>query len=338
MLKQFRNHDYYFLDTLYIPVLVLLGYLIGRMSINEKSKIGIILKSLIGIALLWNSYNIHGKEVKRFSDIKSSDYYESFVNSKEFLDSLNIPNDSKILVIGTNVPNMSFLMMERKGFVIINTKAKNIENALTWNFDYIVTANSKFIEDVYVEYPEILKRIKRIASNDGITLSKLQGGKNVVQPLTDFIGVDTTKTLYEASIDFEMEQDQSSKWFQTNRLKLNDHNFVGFAPSDKEFGIGYRSNFDGIQFSTPRTIAVNGQFKLKNLGETIIVVSAKKGNEFLYYKAYPLEQAIITKNKWVAVVNLFQFPVINEPFEFSVYLWNKGKVDVYYDNIGFTIY
>jgi hypothetical protein len=48
----------------------------------------------------------------------------NFEGAGLFLDSLHIPDDARLLVIGANVPNIPFILSNRKGYAVMSTHSK----------------------------------------------------------------------------------------------------------------------------------------------------------------------------------------------------------------------
>jgi acetolactate synthase regulatory subunit len=90
-----------------------------------------------------------------------------------------------MLIIDDIAPNIPFILMQRKGFVVMNTNQKNIEDALKWDYNYIIVQNEYFIPEIYTPYPNILSKLNKIADNGKISVCKLSA--NNQQSLLDLL-------------------------------------------------------------------------------------------------------------------------------------------------------
>ena len=340
MLKQFRNHDYYFLDTFYLPLILGVGILIGKLSIKQ-SKLLILFELIVAGVLVFNAYNLHIQKQKVYSTGKIRTLVQDYTNADDYLDSLGISRNSKLLVYDTKAPNIPFLLMDRKGYAIMNTSAENIKKALSWDYDFIVTSNSTFVSDVYTEYPNILSFIEKIGSNGKITVSERKKSEENACSLFDFLGVEPENILVKAEYNFEKGFDHDDNWLKIDQVldDQNQQNHYGITGSNRAFGITYELKMDSEHFSIDRTLLFQGDFWLSKMGETFIVVSIQNGDKKYCYKSFRLESTIHKTSSWKKVVYSYQLPVIDDPdAELSFYLWNNGAVDILYDNLELMIY
>gem|GEM_PF-3727825 len=96
----------------------------------------------------------------------------NYEGSAEFLDSLNIPRDAKILALYAYPQNGPFIQMKRKGYTVMQHKENIVNAALTWDFDYIVIEDNIY-RDNFEERKDVLGRLNRIADNGCISVCTL---------------------------------------------------------------------------------------------------------------------------------------------------------------------
>ena len=65
----------------------------------------------------------------------------NFKGGDSVLDSLKIPRSAKLLVLDSHSPNLAFTSMKRSGYCVMTTSYANIERAMKWDYDYIITQN-----------------------------------------------------------------------------------------------------------------------------------------------------------------------------------------------------
>jgi len=173
MMKQLPNHDYYFVDTFFMPILMLYALMLGSLPrIRNYIAAGVSLIALCTICFFMFDNVKETQETRRWIEDGAYKSYLNFEGSDVFLDSLNIPRDAKILSLYAYPQNGSFIQMKRKGFTVMQHKEKIVKPALTWDFDYIVVENQIFW-DKFEERKEVLGRLNRIADNGKISVCTL---------------------------------------------------------------------------------------------------------------------------------------------------------------------
>src|SRR5690606_33056976 len=90
----------------------------------------------------------------------------NFQDADLFIDSLGFTSKDKVLVLDAYAPNIPLILMDRKGFVVMNTNKENIDLALNWDFDLIVFQNEFFISELYNGYHDITSKIEVVSTND----------------------------------------------------------------------------------------------------------------------------------------------------------------------------
>ncbi len=113
MLQQFRYHDYYFLDSFFIPVLLLLIFLFSLLPAWKRMAMGIgqsVALGLVAVPLIVQP--VHSQEERRTVNMwdKAHPTSKNYEGAAAFMDSLGIPRSSKILVLDAVAPNMPFLL------------------------------------------------------------------------------------------------------------------------------------------------------------------------------------------------------------------------------------
>ena len=164
--QQFIAHDYYMLDT-FLPLLVFWSF--GYYQIINKSKIKrlFILFCILGLAANRAVYSF-GFDPRKESPLEIT--RTNFVNSEISLDSLGISVKHKILLIDAYSPNLAFINMNRQGYCVMTTSYTNIQKSLDWQYDYIITQNFSYENDVLSNYPNFEKETSVFFKNDKFTI------------------------------------------------------------------------------------------------------------------------------------------------------------------------
>jgi hypothetical protein len=342
MLRQFPVHDYYFLDTFFFPILLILILLLTAIPEFKNKYIkygGVTFAALVVILLIAKPIKTQELRRETTSWDKVRNTINNFRNSSAYLDSLGIPKTAKMLVVDAVAPNLPFIFMQRKGFAIIDLSKENIKNALTWNYDYIVFQDEYFISEIYPLYPDILSRLEVIADNKKIMVCKLSH-KAQQHNLMEFLGLNTKQPLFTKCISFE-EKRPDTLW---QNVHLSDkYVFTGSYS-------GYISKFDdyGLTFKTKhlpeitqgfRTLLFSSYFLKDTVVNSEIVFEIKSNGKTIYYRSISVNKLIKYRNVWGRAFLVYQLPMVTtNDYEFAIYIWNPGKSNFYFDDFSFSLY
>jgi len=340
MMRQFYNHDYYFLDTFFLPITM--GLILGLSVFPkiEKGKLKIISAitlSLISTVILLKPIKSQENRREATKWNKTEATINNYRNSALFLDSIEVSRSSKILVLDAVAPNIPFILMERRGFAVMNTDQEIIEEALKWDFDYIVIQNDYFIPDIYAHYPNLLKKLDKIADNGKISVCKLTD--NNQQSLLEFIGLKNKEVLISKNVTFESVPGRLWRKFNRNNAYAYEGNYSGYLQADCDYGLTFKAENPAILKTNSRTLVFSSYF-LKNTNiDCELVLSISTNGQNLYYRTTGLNNLIQHQGEWQDVTLVFNLPKIQaDNFEFKLFIENRGNSDLYYDNFGFAIY
>ena len=170
MWLQFEHHEYYFLDTFYLPFILVLIILLKPIRLASYPWLKPIMIVLFSIPLITQAVNSQSKKMIVEDWNRPTKTVINFKNSDQFLTASGISKNAKILVSGTQAPNAAFIQMRRKGFAIIYPNSEWLSQALSWDYDYVVAEKSTFKNDFIAHYPNFLNEFKTIAHNDKLLL------------------------------------------------------------------------------------------------------------------------------------------------------------------------
>ncbi len=342
MLQQFPAHDYYFLDTFFLPVIVFLIILLSATPewlkpANNYFKL--VLIAVFSIPLIINAgiVQVERHETGHWDRVNAT--INNFKNAEYYLDSLNIPQNAKMLVIDAYAPNIPLTLMNRKGYVVMRTSRENISKALQWDFDYIVTQNVFFLSDVYPEYPEIITQTDRIWDNGKITVSKLRDSKKK-RSLEQYLGLDEKTPVKTEILNFD--EAISANWENVSITSDFSHSgqSAGVLTKEMDFGITYKTNNLPEIREKNLLLFFQSHFLLnESVGDVELVVSIHENSENTFYKSLNLRNHLARQGEWEKVNLLIYLPKVeSEDYEFGLYIWNTGRTELLMDDFGFKIY
>ena len=339
MIRQFPNHDYYFLDTFYLPLIILLILLINIIP-ESKNRINKIIYatiiSLLSIPMILNAYNTQSSR-RENKDSKVI----AFDDADQLLASLSIPNDAKLLAIDFRSPNIPFTLMNRKGYTTMSYKKNDIKNALDWNFDYIVMDNEIFLSQIYTTYPELINKLHRVGTNGKISVYTLSKKVKKNQTILEFLDLKNKSPRFQALMNYD--EINGNEW--SNIRKTSNHYYSGkhsgIVGADMEYGLSYKTNKMAELTKGIRTLVFSSYFfkDKEQINNCEVVVSINEDGKSVYYKSYDLQKQLKKINKWEKVDLMFQLPQIkSNDYEFAIYLWNRGKTNLGIDDFGFKLF
>ena len=169
MMQQLPYHDYYFIDTFFLPVLIVVTLLLQTIRMRRLW----VRAGLIGAATVLCFNWFQGAKTMQEERRKTEDAallsYVHFENADLLLDSLDISRDAKILCLYGYPQNGPFIQMGRKGYTVMEDDDELLEAAFTWDYDYIVIENSMF-SHYFDSRREMLSKLKKIGGNQWISV------------------------------------------------------------------------------------------------------------------------------------------------------------------------
>jgi len=261
MFRQFQAHDYYFLDTFFLPLIILfmlsLDY-IPSIKYKLEKAVSFIMVIVLVIPLFIIANNVQKDRRVTGYWSRTSATIENFRGSNEFLNNLHVDQDSKILVLDAYAPNIPFILMDRYGYAVMTTSEENISESLNWDYDFVVFQNEFFLSDIYLNYPEIINKIDVIGSNEKISICK-RTTDTITVSLLEFFGLQDTSPVYVEKMTFDTIANQN---WRNIIISVEDSligECVGFLEKDKEFGITYKVKNPAFISDRSRLLFVNGK-------------------------------------------------------------------------------
>jgi hypothetical protein len=340
MLRQFSDHDYYFLDTFFLPFILIFIIIFNSVSqkVNiQNSKIASLI--IVFALIIFIVQPIKTQEDRRKSEEwdRTEAIIKDYNKSSEFLDSLNISPSAKILVLDAVIPNMPSILMDRKAYAVMQIDRKHIEEALKWEYDYIIFQNKYFMDGVYKVYPDIISKIEKIADNGKITVCKATKIKK--QSIDEFLNFNKVKPVYTSFCDFENDPENFWKNIYLSKKKSHSGNSSAYIDSTMEYGLTFKSSDLSVLIDKPYNLLFSSYFLCQSNIDSEIVVSINSEGKNIYYMSYNLKDFVKKKNVWTYAQMIFPLPAIkSKDFEIGLYIWNTGKSEFWYDDFGFKIY
>ena len=298
MLKQFPDHDYYFIDSFY-PVIVLLLILLVSTTFKNKIVDGILwiviafymyvsfAQAKNSLAMRYETHHWDRVEITR----------QNFMGTGKFLDSLGISKDVKVLVLDGYTTNIPFILMNRMGWTVNWTTEKWIREGLSRPFDIVAIQNAFIASDIARNYPGIISQLTKIADNGLVSFYRKQ---KTQQTREAFFGIDSTTLLYRSKQD-EVVIDANTEFF--NLLNDSASSFIS---------------------GNPTKILVSGEIQFTD-GNPRLIASLNDEDSTYYYFLYELN-SYVKPGSWQPLLFQFVIPARkNSSVTVKTYLWNEKK-------------
>lgn len=188
MMQQMPFHDYYFIDTFFLPILIWVAIAIKVLK-SRPLKLGFFAMSIILLACFFMIPNTAKMQKERRE--QENEAYISYIHYKDadlLLDALDISRDAKILCLYGYAQNGPFIQMGRKGYTVTWDEDGWLETALGWDYDYIVIENGKF-EEHFEAQKEVFTHLKRIGGNGFLSVCQYMPYITCLEPWQFFYPV-----------------------------------------------------------------------------------------------------------------------------------------------------
>ena len=337
MAKQFFAHDYYFLDTFYLPIVFFVALCLAILP-KPQWYFGETVMALFVIYFGIVSFRETSDFQKQRRLFTANDHFTgsviNFEGADEFLTKSGVAREDTILVIHAYGPNIPFIRMNRVGLAVMGHEPDDIDRGLNWKWDYAVFQKPYFMDEVYAIYPDILNKVESIASNENLILCKRKTD-TIPQSLMEFMGV---KKAYKTILtDFEKKND-SQPGILYEKDPADEKNGIGLVGENEVYGFAQDFTKDVGPDTKGRVLKIKGKFLRNNDNPTAIIVAYSIGNDLNYYQTVELNPGSAV-NEWTEKEFVLFLPKRSSADEkLSFYIHNPNKNVVLLDNLEFTFY
>ena len=339
MARQYVDHEYYFMDSLYPGAVLLLVAGVSCMPSGPLTA-RLALGAVAVCCLTLGAAASKRVQEEKYSD-KPSEQAETtrknFIGSERLLDSLGIVRDARMLVIDAWSTNIPLILMNRMGYTLLSTRRPVLENALDWDYDFVVVQDLYFPSDVVSNYPAILNRLDRIGGNGRITIFRKTTAQRTAT-LAEALGIGNVWKV--DSFDFQTIP-ATSGWKYT---EFGTEQFVsppqaGVLGKDREFGptfeITASENAGRRDF---RKVLFEGWYYARNSDDKLHTIATLESNgQIDFYSGYAFR--VDSVGAWRQFHSLFFLPdTVPKGQQLKCYIWNPDASEMYFDDFKVTLY
>ncbi len=173
MMRQYYDHDYYFLDSFFLPVVFVFILALERLPAIKghlvRAVCAVVLL-LLGGTMFNNAKHRVGERIK--GEDRAMECNINYRAADKWLDSLGVSQDARILSIFSYPQNSPFIQMGRKSYSLMSSDRQQVESAMRFPFDYAIIEDRMLIEN-FEEQRFFLGRLHPVAHKDNLTLCLL---------------------------------------------------------------------------------------------------------------------------------------------------------------------
>ena len=339
MASQFVDHEYYFMDSLYPGLVLLLVAGLAGMPDTRMFQ-GKVWCAVVAAALVWGAMDSKSVQEIKYSD-KQSEQAETtrknFIGSAALLDSLQIPRQARMLVIDAWSTNLPLILMDRMGYTLMSTRRDVLTAAVDWDYDFAVVQDLYFPSDVVSNYPEFLSRFSRTGGNGRISVFK----KNTVPrsaTLVEALGIG--KIWKSDSFDFQGVAGTGAWKFDSLCSTIyRSAPQSGLLAQKREFGPTLQMDAGASDGRRPfGKILFEGWYRAGVAGGKLhTVVTIESNGQVDYYGGYAFN--VDSTGTWQSFHALFYLPEAAPPGQqLKCYIWNPDGAEAYLDDFKVTLY
>ncbi|MDP3463297.1 MAG: hypothetical protein Q8S18_10940 [Bacteroidales bacterium] len=319
MIQQFVAHDYYLIDSLFLPLILVIA--IGFSDLKPKNNLQSLalwaVAFVLGFFMLNDSLNVQEQRYTTHPWDRAETTRINFSDSKSFLEKAGIPDNAKILVLDAYTNNAPLLLMNRKGYTVINTSQENIEKALHYSFDFIVMQNCFIASDVLANYPDLRNRLTLIANNGKIGIYTLEKEPRQ-QEFKSLLGISEAQTILSTNI---------SQYF--SETKATDKEFIPLL----EIEVDETFNDAGaLLFESEITRMDNEK------GDILLVYDLRRHDSLVHYESFSLLPFFKSGCHSCRTEVYMNFPhKLKTGDNFKCYLWNRTGNNLVFQSLDLQI-
>jgi hypothetical protein len=189
MTKQFMHHDYYYLDAFFVPLILLVsGILIEYAALLKRKYVAATTVLIVLLLFVLQNKHVHAVLMQRVETGPWDRYHltlENFKGSSVLLDQLGISREEKLVVIDAYSTNAPLMLLQRRGYTILNTEPAELRKVRNLPVQYAVMQDLFMRSDVIRSLPEIVNDWERIGGNGKISVFRKSFGKRTEEDFAD---------------------------------------------------------------------------------------------------------------------------------------------------------
>jgi hypothetical protein len=327
---QYVDHDYYFIDSLLLPLVLLFAGALCRLRVPPKSRL-VAAGLAVGLVVLW-ALGTQAVQRQRYTNEPGDRgmlTLANFMDSARLLDALHVPPSARVLVLDAYSYNMPLLLMQRRGWTVLTTSEENLRAAFEQPTNLVITQNQFFRSDVVNNYPLLLERLDSVFSDGYLTFWRPRRGPVPVvwQQRADLDSpLDSTSWRHQ-----QPSEEQAASGRFSARVAEAATNGLTFARAVRALGL---RPLDRLVVHAKCWLPTEGDYSAK----LVVSLAPAGGGPPYYQQALDCRRYQGPPGRWTVVGDRFRLPPAHAPTDvLQVALRKEGPVAMWLDDLTLTL-
>ncbi len=334
MSPQLIDHDYYFIDSLLLPLALAGGAALALVRLPTLPKVW-QWTSVLGLLAVggWWAGAARAEQTRRYAPApgdRSELTRANFAGADRWLDSLGVERTARVTVIDAYSFNLPLLLAHRRGWTVLTTSEEQISAGLAKPAQFVITQDTFYRSDAVAAYPLLTEQLTRVAGNGRLTLWRPRALPATIVHLT---------TDLEAAVDPARWQNlvtlttagPAHSGRTASALLASPAYSLGLKATAGELGIRPGDHLLARCFAWLPINAPTPDVKL--------VVSLEDAAGATYaWQGLPLARLAHAPGRWNALGGAFSLPIVRAPTDvLRVYVFKTGETPLYVDDFDLSI-
>ncbi|MBC7448906.1 MAG: hypothetical protein H7330_12690 [Hymenobacteraceae bacterium] len=333
MSPQLLDHDYYFIDSLLLPLALAGGAALALLHLPARS--GAQWLPALGLAALVGGWAgaARAEQTRRYAGVpgdRGELTRANFAGAGQWLDSLGVTDTAHVTVIDAYSFNLPLLLAHRRGWTVLTTSEEHISAGLANPAQFVITQDTFYRSDAVAGYPLLTERLVRVAGNGRITLWRPRALPEPIFQLTTDLEtpLDPVRWQNEAMLT---TAGPAHSGRTASELRADPSYSVGMKGTAAEVGVRTGDYLLARCFVWLPVDAPRADVKL--------VVSLEDATGAMYaWQGLPLAELAHGTGRWNALGGAFVVPPVRAATDIlRVYVLKTGAAPVYVDDFDLTV-
>jgi hypothetical protein len=326
---QYLDHDYYFIDSLLLPLVLLFAGALSQLRVPPAAR-PVAAAAAAGLVVLWVQHT-HAVQRQRYVSEpgdRGMATLTNFTGSANLLDALKVPRTARVMVLDAYSFNGPLLLMQRRGWTVLTTSEENLQASFEQPAELVVTQNQFFESDIINNYPLLTERLDSVFSDGYLTFWR---PRRAPVPI-----------VWQQRADLETLLDSASwKNQQRSDEQAASGRFSARVAEDAATGLTFARPVGTLGLQPHDRLVVHAKCWLPTEADysaKLVVSLASAGGSPYYEQALDCRRYQGPPGRWTVVGDSFRLPAAHAPTDvLQVSLRKEGHVAVWLDDLTLTL-
>jgi hypothetical protein len=330
MFRQFAQHDYYILDSLWGITLIVFTLLLLNVQRSFKWR-NILLGLILGLTIYGVRDAIRLLNKRRQYSVDSVEIRASryFREANSLLERLGIQDDARILTADAFAPNLPLVLMKRSGYSVPYPTNYTVDIIRHWDWDYMLLQDYMLEKFFLQPYPEFMDGLERIGGDGRLSVfvkNDTVHSKEVFQLLS----VSAKEPLF---ID--------SAYTAWNKYVPSPHDeYTGWTQSSSQYDLSHEIEWTPDAPTQGLHVLAEMEYALQREDADIflVVVLEEREGKIIDWQAVSLKDLQPDSTGMRKLKKLFAVDNYSAQRKLICSIWNPGGNEMEYKNLRLSLY